>query len=159
MKLPSPPALSTQHFFERPAKHRGGTAEFVPDGRRSAQAAALRCAWRDPTAKCRSNRPRGDLRRAKVDDFGMSEELTALRAVALPAARDGAGRLATSCPTTHARGTWSQTAIPRRASAGVPALKTCAAAMADSDLSSDGRTSAQDVAPRYARPGTTAASC
>ena len=49
---------------------------IAPDGRLSAQAAASRRAWRDPTAKCRSNRPRGDLRRAKVDDFCMSEERT-----------------------------------------------------------------------------------
>ena len=133
----------------------GGTAESVPDGHCSAHTAAPRRARREPTANCRSNRPRGDLRRPKVDDFWMSEELAALRAVALPAARDGAGRLATSFPTTPARGTWSQTAIPRRSNAAVPALKTCAAPVADSDFSSDGRTSAQDVAPRHARPETT----
>ena len=131
--------------------------QFALDGRCSAQLAAPRCARREPTAKCRSNRPRGDLRRAKVDDFGMSEELTALRAVALPAARDGAGRLATSFLTTPARGTRSQTAIPRRANAAVPALETCAAPVADWDFSSDGRTSARDVASRYARPRLTAA--
>ena len=50
----------------------------------------------------------------KVDDFGMSEELTVLRAVELPAARNGAERLATSFLTTSALGTWSQTAIPTR---------------------------------------------
>ena len=48
----------------------------------------------------------------KVDDFGMSEELTVLRAVELPAARNGAERLATSFLTTPARGTRSQIAIP-----------------------------------------------
>ena len=158
-ETPIPARAARATLFERPAKHRGGTAEFVPDGRHSAQAAALRCAWRDPTAKCRSNRPRGDLRRAKVDDFRMSEERTALRAVALPAARDGSERLATSSLTTPARGTRSQTAIPRRASAAVPAPKTCEAPGADSEFSSDGRTSAQNVAPRHAGPRVTAARC
>ena len=63
----------------------------------------------------------GDAR--KVDDFGMFEHLTALRAVVLPAARGGAGRLATSFLTTPAPGTRSQTAIPRRANAAVHALE------------------------------------
>ena len=99
-------------LFECSAKHGGGSADVAPDGRLSAQAAALRRVRRDPTANCCSNRPRSDLRRAKVDDLGMSEELTALRAVALPAARDGAGRLATSFVMTPAPGTWTQTAIP-----------------------------------------------
>ena len=89
---------------------------------------------------------------ARKSTISMSEEPTALRAVALPAARDGAGRLATSYLTTPARGTRSQTAIPRRANAAVLALKTCEAPVAESDFSSDGRTSAQDVAPRCARP-------
>ena len=81
----------------------------------------------------------------------------ALRAVALPAARDGAERLATSCLTTPARGTRSQIAIPRRANAAVLALKTCAVPWVYWDLPSDGRTSAQEGAPRYARPRVTAA--
>ena len=116
--------LTPAGTYLRPTKHGCGSAEFVPDGRRSAQAAAPRHVWLESTANCRSNRPRGDLRRAKVDDFGMSEELTALRAVALPAAaRGGAGRLATSFLMTPACGTRSQTAIPRRANAAVPALK------------------------------------
>ena len=151
-ETPIPARAARATLFERPAKHRGGTAEFVPDGRHSAQAVAPRRVRRESTANRRSNRPRGDLMRAKVDDFGTSEELTALRAVAVPAARDGAGRLATSFLTTPARGTWSQTAIPRRANAAVLALKTCEAPVAESDFSSDGCTSAQDVAPRCARP-------
>ena len=76
----------------------------------------------------------------------------ALRAVALPAGRDGAERLTTSCLTTSALGTRSQTAIPRRANAGVPALKTCEAPSANPEFSSDGRISAQYVAPRHAKP-------
>ena len=80
-------------------------------------------------------------------------------AVALPAARDCAERLATSFLTTPSRGTRSQTAIPRRANAAVLALKTCEAPVTDSDFSSDGRTSAQNVAPRHARPRVTAARC
>ena len=158
MKQPSPPALHTRRTL-RPTKHGGGTAEFVPDGRRRAQTVASRRVRRESTANRRSNRPRGDLRRAKVGDFGMFEELTALRAVAVPAARDGAERLATSCVTTTARGTRSQTAIPRRADAAVPALETCAAPVADSHFASDELTSAQHVAPRCARPGLTVARC
>ena len=102
--------------------HDGGSGESAPDGHYNAQAVAPRCARREPNAKCCSNRPRGDLRRARVDDFRMSQHLAALRAVALPAARDGAGRLATSCLTTPARGTRSQIAIPRRATAAVSPL-------------------------------------
>ena len=141
------------------APHASGTSQFALDGRRSAQVAAPKCASRKSTADCRSNPARGDLRRAKVDDFGMSEHLTALRAAAVPAARDGVERLATSCLTTPARGTWSQIAIPRCANAAVPALKTRAALSTDSDFSSDGRTSAQDVALRHARPRLTVARC
>ena len=54
-------------------------------------------------------------------------EPTALRAVALPAARHRAERLATSCLTSAERGTCSHIAIPRRANAAVPALRTGAA--------------------------------
>ena len=139
--------------------HDGGSGESAPDGHYNAQAVAPRCARREPNAKCCSNRPRGDLRRARVDDFRMSQHLAALRAVALPAARDGAGRLATSFVMTPAPGTWTQTAIPWRANAAVPALKTCAALSADSDFSSDGRTSAQNVASRHARPSANAVRC
>ena len=59
-------------------------AELALSGRCSAQAAAPRRARRELTANCRSNRPRGDLRCAKVDDFGMSEHIAALRVVAVP---------------------------------------------------------------------------
>ena len=53
----------------QPPKHRGGGAEFAPDGRCSAHVVAPRRVRRDPTANRRSNRPRGDLRSAKIDDF------------------------------------------------------------------------------------------
>ena len=53
----------------QPPKHRGGGAEFAPDGRCSAHVVAPRRARRDPTANRRSNRPRGDLRCAKIGDF------------------------------------------------------------------------------------------
>ena len=53
----------------QPPKHRGGGAEFAPDGRCSAHVVALRRARREPTANYRSNGPRGDLRHAIIDDF------------------------------------------------------------------------------------------
>ena len=123
LKPPSWPSVPAPHFFSRPTKHRGRSAEETPDGRCSAHAAAPRRARRESTANRRSNRPCGDLRHAKSRRFGMSEHLTALRAVVLPAARDGAGRLATSFLTTPARGAWSQIALPRRANAAVHTLE------------------------------------
>ena len=50
LKLPSPPALLAPHLLKRPTKHRGGSAEFAPDGRCSAQAVAPRRARRESTA-------------------------------------------------------------------------------------------------------------
>ena len=79
---------------------------------------------RPPTAAQIAHAATCDARKSTI--FG-SEELMALRAVALPAARDGSGRIATSFLTTPARGTRSQTAIPRRANDGVLPYKSCAA--------------------------------
>ena len=83
---------------------------------------------------------------------------TAICAFALPAARDGAGRLATSCLTSPARGTWSQAADPATHQRGCPGTKR---------VRERGRSlvlvrwsyQCADVAPRHARLKMTAATC
>ena len=67
---PASPQAQTANFGR--GHHDGGSGESAPDGHYNAQAVAPRCARREPNAKCCSNRPRGDLRRARVDDFRMS---------------------------------------------------------------------------------------
>ena len=64
---------------------------------------------------------------ARKSTISARSEPTAMRAVALPAARHRAEGLATSCLMSAARGTCSHIAIPRRANAAVPALGTGAA--------------------------------
>ena len=151
-----PRGRCTDAALLRATKHCCGSAEFAPDGRRSAQAAAPRRAWRKSTANCRSNRPRGDLRRSKVVDFWVRgpHGVAGSRAPSSSRRRREARNLMPDNPC-------ARHLVPNRDPATRqrhrPAIQIKCGAERPRHFSSDCHTSAQNVAPSHARPITTAA--